>query len=379
MPSSKSLNIVFMGTPEIASESLSRIAELEKLNIITLKSVYTKPPVWNNKKKEFTSSPVDILARSYGIKARTPKTLRANAEEINFLKSLDLDMIIVVAFGLILPAEILNIPKYGVLNLHPSLLPDLRGPSPIQYAILKRMKFSGVSIMALDAGVDTGPIIAQQRTGIDKNEYFSTLYKRMSLTGALLLAEVVKSVFKFRTDMYKCGYRQDSVYNSYLDYSSSFYLTELIKPDELKVDFFVDDPLDIYAKTRAFAESGGTFFAFGNKKIKIIEAKLIADKNNKEIKDAFLNVQEESSVFTYCDYSEDSDLISYLSHMATIPDIIPDKPGTIIIANKSGLLVTTVKKGVYIQLLKLKPEGKNIMSYIDFINGFRIKQGAECR
>ncbi len=376
MPSPNSLNIVFMGTPEIASESLSRIAELEKLNIITLKSVYTKPPVWNNKKKEFTSSPVDALARSYGIKARTPKTLKANTEEINFLKSLDLDIIIVVAFGLILPVEILNIPKYGVLNLHPSLLPDLRGPSPIQYAILKRMKFSGVSIMALDAGVDTGPIVAQQRTDIDKNEYFSTLYERMSLTGALLLAEVVKSLFKFRTNIYKYAYRQD---NSYLDYSSSFYLTELIKPDEMKVDFFVDDPLDIYAKIRAFTESGGTFFAFGNKKIKIIEAKLIADKNNKEIKEECLNVQEESSVFSYCDYPDDSDLTSYLSHEGAIQDIIPDKPGTIIIANKSGLLVTTVKKGVYIQLLKLKPEGKNIMSYIDFINGFRIKQGAECR
>ncbi|MHB1547079.1 MAG: methionyl-tRNA formyltransferase, partial [bacterium] len=272
MPSLSSLNAVFMGTPEIASESLSHIAELEKSNIIGLKSVYTKPPVWNNKKKEFALSPVDKLARSYGINVRTPKILKGNAEEINFLKSLDLDLIIVVAFGLILPAEILNIPKYGVLNLHPSLLPDLRGPSPIHYAILKRMKFSGVSIMALDAGVDTGPVIAQQRTDIDKNEYFPDLYKRLSLSGAFLLAEVIKTVFKLKINVHKCGLPQDSMYP---DYSDSFSLTKLIEPDELKVDFSFDDPLEIYAKTRAFTEAGGAFFVFGSKKIKIIEAELI--------------------------------------------------------------------------------------------------------
>ena len=372
------LNAVFMGTPEIASESLSHIAELEKLNIISLKSVYTKPPVWNNKKKEFAASPVNKLAIERGINVRTPKNLKNNTEEIDFLKSLDLDLIIVVAFGIILPAEILNIPKYGVLNLHPSLLPDLRGPSPIHYAILKRMKFSGVSIMALDSGVDTGPIIAQQRTDIDKNEYFSSLYKRLSLSGAFLLSEVIKTVSKLKINIHKCGLPQDSISSGSSDF---FSLTKLIEPDELKVDFFFDDPLEIYAKTRAFTEAGGAFFVFGNKKIKIIEAGLVvaADEKDKEIKEKekCLNETEERQVFDYRDYSDGINALP----QGIIPDIniIPDTPGIIISANKSGLLVSTVKKGIYIRLLKLKPEGKNVMNYIDFINGFRVKQGEECR
>ena len=374
-----SLNAVFMGTPEIASESLSHIAELEKLNVISLKSVYTKPPVWNNKKKEFAASPVNKLAIERGINVRTPKNLKNNTEEIDFLKSLDLDLIIVVAFGIILPAEILNIPKYGVLNLHPSLLPDLRGPSPIHYAILKRMKFSGVSIMALDSGVDTGPIIAQQRTDIDKNEYFPDLYKKLSLSGAFLLSEVIKTVAKLKINIHKCGLPQDSISSGSSKYSGSFSLTKLIEPDELKVDFFFDDPLEIYAKMRAFTEAGGAFFVFGNKKIKIIEAGLIADEKDKEIKEKekCLNETEERQVFDYRDYSDGINALP----QGIIPDIniMPDTPGVIISANKSGLLVSTVKKGVYIQFFKLKPEGKNVMNYIDFINGFRIKQGEECR
>jgi methionyl-tRNA formyltransferase len=360
-----SLNTVFMGTPEIASESLARIAELQKSDIITLKSVYTKPPVWNSKKKEFVISPVDRLARELGISVRTPKSLRNNPEEIDFLKSSGLDLIIVTAFGLILPSEILNIPKYGVLNLHPSLLPDLRGPSPIHYTILKRLKFGGVSIMAMDAGIDTGPVIAQQRIDVDKNEYFPSLYGKLSLSGAFLLAEVIKTVFKFKINMSRCGFPQDSADSGF------FSLTGLVEPDELKVDFAYDDPLEIYAKARAFTEAGGAFFVFRNKKIKIIEAGLIADEKDNGIKEACLNGARESLIFDYCDYTD--------NHYVLPSGIMPDTPGIVISANKSGLLVSTVKKGVYIQLLKLKPEGKNVMNHIDFINGFRIKQGDKCR
>jgi methionyl-tRNA formyltransferase len=332
------LNAVFMGTPEIASESLRYIAELQKINIIDIKSVYTKPPAWNSKKKEYIISPVDKLAREQGICVRTPKNLKNNPEETVFLKSLNLDLIIVVAFGLILPQEILDIPRFGVLNLHPSLLPELRGPSPIHYAILNRMKFTGVSIMALDAGVDTGPIISQQRIAIDENEYFQSLYKRLSSIGAFLLAETVKTISKFKINMLECGFPQDKTDIA----GDNFPLTELIKPEELKVDFSTADPLSIYAKIRAFTEEGGAFFIFRNKNIKIVEARL-----------ATLSGSDDNG--TEC-----------------------RKGGIITIADKTGLFVSTIKKGFYIQLLKIKPEAKNIMNYTDFINGFRIKQGEEC-
>ena len=370
-----SLNIVFMGTPEIAAESLARILELQKLNVINLKSVYTKPPVWNNKRKESVISPVHKLALEHNINVRTPESLKNNTAEADFLKSSDVDLIIVVAFGLILPAEILNIPKYGALNLHPSLLPDLRGPSPIHYAILKRIKFTGVSIMALDAGVDTGPLIAQQRIDIGKNEYYQSLYEKSSLSGALLLAEVIKTIFKFKVNVHECGFPQN------LTDADSLTLTKLIGSDELKVDFFTDEPIEIYAKARALSESGGAFFIFKGKKVKIIEAGLITE--NEELKEKCFDGAD-SLKFDYCDYAdykpenEDNNKLMGLNN-ETNNETNGLMPGVIVSANKTGLLVSTVKKGVYIKLLKLKPEGKNIINYADFINGYRIKPGDICR
>ena len=223
--------------------------------------------------------------------------------------------------------------------------------------------------MALDEGVDTGPIIAQQKTAIDKDEYFSTLYKKLSLSGAFLLAEVIKTVFKLRLNVSQCGLPQDSVY------PGSFSLTGLIGQDELKTDFFSDDPLEIYAKTRAFTEAGGAFFVFRNKNVKIIEARLIAGENYgvQEIKEKCFDNAAECQIFDYCDYAD------YFP-AAPLQGIMPDIPaGVIIKADKTGLFVSTVKKGIFIQLLKLKPEGKNVMNHVDFINGFRLKQGEECR
>jgi Methionyl-tRNA formyltransferase len=231
------------------------------------------------------------------------------------------------------------------------------------------MKFSGVSIMALDEGVDTGPIIAQQKTAIDKDEYFPVLYKKLSLSGAFLLAEVIKTVFKLRLNVSQCGLPQDSAY------SGSFSLTGLIGQDELKTDFFSDDPLEIYAKTRAFTEAGGAFFVFRNKNVKIIEARLIAGENYGDKK----TKEKCSDNAANAKYSIIAIMLDYFP-AAPLQGIMPDIPaGVIIKADKSGLFVSTVKKGIYIQLLKLKPEGKNVMNHIDFINGFRLKQGEECR
>ncbi len=377
------LSVVFMGTPEIASDSMKSILELRRANMIDLRAVYTKPPVWNNKKKDFVISPVSKLALEHDIDVRTPRTFRDNKDEADFLKSLNIDLIILVAFGLILPQEILNIPKYGILNLHPSLLPDLRGPAPIHCAILKRIRFSGVSVMALDAGVDTGPIAAQQKIDAGKDEYYRSLYKRLSLAGAVLLAEVVKTVFKFKLNMRECAFSQSSI-----DPDPFFTLSGLINTDEQKVDFFTDDPLEIYAKVRAFEENGGAFFIFKSRAVKLIEARLFADKT--ELGEDCSSEQEgkDGLFFDYCDYADlDCGLKSLGNDETEKADGKTDKripyifniPGIIVSANKSGLIISTIKKGVYMQILKVKPEGKNVMGHADFINGYRIKQGDECR
>lgn len=359
------LNVIFMGTPEIASESLRNILDLFKTNILDLKCIYTKPPVWDSKKGEIIKSSVNIIADEIGIKVRTPKTLKNNPDEIAFLKSLDLDLIVVVAFGLILSDDILTIPKYGVLNLHPSLLPDLRGPSPIHYAILKRVRYSGVSIMALDNGIDTGPIIAQNKVPIGKDEYYETIYENLSKAGGVLLAEVIRTVFRVRLNVFKYAYPQ-SLINI-----DNITKAKLINLSIQRVDFFRDEPFEIYSKIRAFKELGGAFFMFKNKIVKLIEAKLLINKEEFEVK----QFEKTTEYYDYNDYIEDSSeevfkSIKYFSKF--VPAL---HPGMIILANKSGLVIQTAKKGVYLSLLRLKPEGKRLMKYIDFINGYRIKSG----
>ncbi|HEC24810.1 MAG TPA: hypothetical protein ENI54_02160, partial [bacterium] len=272
------------------------------------------------------------------------------------------------AFGHILPVDILNIPRYGALNLHPALLPDLRGPSPIHHAILKRLRFSGVSIMALDAGVDTGPIIAQQKVDIGKDEYCESLYERLSITGSVLLSEVIKTIFKIKVNMSESGFVQSDADNDALT------ATKLIGLDERMVDFLKDEPLEIYAKIRAFAEFGGAYFIFRNKIVKLIEAKLLI--NGKEYERS-VSGDEDGLFYNYNDYVDS--LSSGENNNDIVPKDVESLPGTIIMANRLSLIVATTKKGAYIKLLRLKPEGRKDISYIDFINGYRIKPGDICR
>ncbi|MDA8272776.1 MAG: methionyl-tRNA formyltransferase [Deltaproteobacteria bacterium] len=385
------LNVVFMGTPEIASEPLQNILELFKTNILDLKCIYTKSPVWDGKTKETIKSSVNITADEAGIKVRTPETLKNNRDEIEFLKSLGLDLIVVVAFGLILPGDILAIPKYGVLNLHPSLLPDLRGPSPVHYAILKRVKYSGVSIMALDSGIDTGPVIAQNKISIGKDEYYETLYKNLSKAGGVLLAEVIKTIFRVKLNVFKYAYPQSSIKISNITESKLINLTTQ------RLDFFRGRPLEIYSKIRAFRESGGAFFMFKGKIVKLLEAKILIngkefenntnmeDKGKCADKDGDINTKDDldiygghSGYYDYIDYieKEKNGFEEIAGHIQNSFELIPAAvPGMVILANKYGFVIKTAKKGVYLSLLRLKPEGKRLMEYKDFINGYRIKSG----
>lgn len=367
------LNVIFMGTPEIASDSLRNILYLFKTNIIDLKYVYTKPPVWNSKKKETIKSSVNIIAEESGVKVRTPKTLNNNPDEIKFLKTLNPDLIIVVAFGVILPDDILAIPKYGVLNLHPSLLPDLRGPSPIHYAILKRLKYSGVSIMALDSGIDSGPIIAQNKVLIGKDEYYETLYENLSKSGGVLLADIIKTVFRVRANVFEYAYPQSLIKAS----NSNITKAKLIDLKVQRIDFFRDEPLEIYSKIRAFRESGGAFFMFNGKTIRLIEAKLLVNKEEFEagqFEGAQGVSENKKGYYDYNDYMENSS-DEIFKAVKNLSSLVSSPPGTVILAGKSGLVIKTAKRGVYLSLFKLKPDGKRLMEYIDFINGYRIKSG----
>lgn len=214
---------------------------------------------------------------------------------------------------------------------------------------------------------------AQQRIALDKNDDFSIVYEKLSSAGSLLLCETIKTVYKYGVNFFKSGYPQDIIKK---EEDKTYDLTALIKHEELRIDFSKEEPAVMYAKIRAFSEAGGAFFVFKNKNLKILEAGLIVDdacvkigKENEKAKTVAKN-----QTFDYTDYFGGF-YDGYKKEIEKISSEMDIIPGTAVVANKTGLLISTVKRGVYIRLVKLKPEGRKVMSYKDIINGFRIKQG----
>ncbi|MBQ7129298.1 MAG: methionyl-tRNA formyltransferase, partial [Clostridia bacterium] len=183
------MNIVFMGTPDFAGESLKALYN-EKYNI---SAVFTKPDMPVGRKHIMTPPEVKVIANELIIPVFQPSTLK-DGEALKILKELNPDLIVVVAYGKILPKEILDLPKYGCINVHASLLPKYRGASPIQWAIVSGEKVTGVSTMYLNEGMDTGDILLTAKTEIYDNETAETLWDRLAKLGAELLLKTVKGL-----------------------------------------------------------------------------------------------------------------------------------------------------------------------------------------
>ena len=179
------MKIVFLGTPDFACEALNSIAS-SKHEVL---AVVTQPDKPVGRKAILTPSPVKVLAQSKGIKTLTYNKIRV--EGLNDLKALNPDIMVTCAYGQILSREILDIAKYGVINIHASLLPKYRGASPIQWAIINGDKTTGVTIMQTEEGVDTGDIIRVREIEINKTETAGELFERLSKVGAELIVEVL--------------------------------------------------------------------------------------------------------------------------------------------------------------------------------------------
>lgn len=181
-----SLRIVFMGTPDIAATCLQRLCR-EPMDII---GVYTKPDMPKNRGMKLTMSEVKQVARAEAIPVYQPGSFRDDwvYEE---LQTLQPDVIAVVAYGKILPQRVLDIPKYGCINIHASILPQLRGAGPVQWAILNGLAETGVTAMYMNAGMDTGDIIEIRRTPIDPRENAQQLLDRLAELGAELLCDTL--------------------------------------------------------------------------------------------------------------------------------------------------------------------------------------------
>jgi len=184
------MKIVFMGTPDFAAKSLE---ELIKANY-DIKAVVTNPDRPKGRGMKMLYTPVKEVAISKNIPIFQPEKVKNNIEFINNLKEINPDVICVVAYGKILPKEILNIPKFGCINVHASLLPKYRGAAPIQWAILNGDKETGVTTMYMDIGMDTGDMILTEKVKIREDETTGELWDRLSKIGGNLLVETLKQI-----------------------------------------------------------------------------------------------------------------------------------------------------------------------------------------
>ncbi len=216
------MKILFMGTPEISATCLKSLIDGGE-NVIAVVTREDKPRGRGN---VMTPTEVKKLAEENSIAAYTPKTLK-DGEFDALLKELDPDLILVVAYGKILPASVINYPKYGCINVHVSLLPKYRGAAPMQRAIMEGENETGVTIMYMDEGLDTGDIITMESFPIGKEDNFESIHDRSAEVGARLLLETVQNI--------KTG----NITRTKQDGSLASYAKKVEKEDA-KIDFSLD-------------------------------------------------------------------------------------------------------------------------------------------
>ena len=180
------MKIVFMGTPDFAVPSLEKLINSRH----SVEAVFTQPDKPFGRKQILTPPPVKKLAEEYGINVYQPERIKGS-DAAQIIKDIAPDVIIVVAYGKILPKEILCAAKYGCINAHASLLPKYRGAAPIQWAVLNGEKESGVSVMQMDEGLDTGDVLLVKKTEIGVNETSEELFERLSVISADALLETL--------------------------------------------------------------------------------------------------------------------------------------------------------------------------------------------
>ncbi len=257
---SKDTKMIFMGTPEFAVPILNAL--IKSYNVI---AVVTQPDKKAGRKQILTQSPIKKIALKNKIQVLQPEKIKGNIEFIQQIKNLKPDLIIVAAYGFILPNELLEMPKFGVLNVHASLLPKYRGASPIQATILNGDKKTGVTIMLVNEKMDEGDILNQNEMEIADNESFSTLHDKLSILGTHLLIDTLPK------------YLNSEIKPQKQDNSKTTYC-QLITKEDGKINWHKSAE-EIERQVRALNPWPGTFTLWNNKKIKILQA--LADGSTK--------------------------------------------------------------------------------------------------
>lgn len=308
------MRILFMGTPDFAKDSLESLynANYEIIGVVT------NPDRPKGRGMKMIPSPVKEYAHSKGIAIYQPETVKNNTEFINKIKELSPDIICVVAYGKILPKEILDIPKFGCINLHGSLLPKYRGAAPIQWAILNGDKQTGLTTIYMNEGMDSGDIILTKEVNIYENETTGELWNRLSKIGANLLVDTIGQI--------------ESGIAPRRKQPKEYTLAPMLNKEMSKINWNTMNSNKIKNLVRGLNPIMGTFTTYKGKKIKIWKVEVVAYNKNEVI------------------------------------------PGTILISNdKEGLLVKTIDGAI--NILEIQGENAKRMNIYDFIRGNKLEVG----
>ena len=305
------MRIVYMGTPEIAATILERLLE-EPYEVVL---VVTQPDRPKGRGNTLTCSPVKELAVSRGIPVFTPEKLRL-PENVEVVREAEPDMIVVAAFGQILPKSVLDIPRYGCINVHASLLPKYRGAAPIQWSILDGESETGITIMYMNEGLDTGDILLQKVVPIDAEETGGSLHDKLAETGAEALVEAIPGIIDGTLEPVPQGEM------------TTPYAKQLTK-EMGRLDFSWDaEKLERYV--RGLNPWPGTYTFRDGQMLKIWAAEV-------------------------CDGSNEA------------------MPGTVVAVDKNSFSVQT-GSGV-LRVTEVQPQGKRRMSAEEYLRGYRLEQG----
>ncbi len=307
------MRIIFMGTSLFGARVLSELAEENRFTVL---GVVTRPNRPAGRGLRPSPPPVREEAERLGLPVWQPERVN-NPDFVGFLRSLACDIIVVAAYGQILKRELLSLPPLGCLNVHASLLPKYRGPDPIRWTILNGDEVTGVTIMLMDEGVDTGPVLAQQSIPVAPDDTYISLVERLGTAGGKLLRGVLPA------------WREGRIVPRPQEGDPSY--APLLGKDKARIRW--EDPCWYIARqVRAFFPSPGAYTLFRGKRLKILEA----------------SCKEGDG--TSC------------------------PPGTIYRIEKRGGIVVCAGEGLVV-VQKLQPEGGRAMSAWEFVCGYRICEG----
>ena len=324
------LRVVFMGTPDFAEESLKAVYEAG----YKIEAVVTNVDKPKGRGMKLIPSPVKQFAESKGLKVLQPIKVKNNVEFLEEIRNINPDVICVVAYGKILPKDLLDIPKYGCVNVHGSLLPKYRGAAPIQWAVLNGDKATGITTMYMNEGMDTGDMILKEEVEIGEEETTGELWNRLSQVGAKLLVETLKLIESENAPREKQG--------------EDFTLAPMLNKEMAKIDWENKSADEIKNLVRGLNPIMGAYSFIDGKKVKFWKVRAI---NADQLLDQFPEIKE------------------YEYKMADI------EPGTILFSSDKDGLYIKAKEGI-IQVLEIQGENARKMSISDFLRGTKLNAGS---